>query len=294
MKELVNTNEKMTRTLNLDRGFVSMNIEEIEFDMFQFPGGEMHIKLDNSIDYSMIDACAITSRVRSGDDIMKILIAKDALQRKGVNCIELIMPYLPYARQDRRCNDGESFTLKVFSDLINSANFKKVLVLDAHSDVTPAVLLNCENIPNYKYVEKAYFDIVEYDNADVLLVSPDAGANKKLNGLVSNVLGFKGIIKCDKSRDIETGKIIGVDVFSDDLNGACCLIVDDICDGGRTFIELAKELKNKNVGNLYLFVTHGIFSKGFNELSKYFKTIYTTNSFQDIDHPLVKQYNLFL
>ena len=88
------------------------------------------------------------------------------------------------------------------------------------------------------------------------------------------------------------------------------VIVDDICDGGATFINIAKEVKNqyKNVdkhcqGKIYLIVTHGIFSKGFKELSKYFDGVYCTNSYQDIgdyvsiygelEKTNVKQLNVF-
>jgi ribose-phosphate pyrophosphokinase len=61
------------------------------------------------------------------------------------------------------------------------------------------------------------------------------------------------------------------------------VIVDDICDGGRTFIELAKVIIAQNQeAKIYLVVTHGIFSAGFSELTNYFDGIYTTNSCQDI------------
>jgi phosphoribosylpyrophosphate synthetase len=58
--------------------------------------------------------------------------------------------------------------------------------------------------------------------------------------------------------------------------GRDCIIVDDICDGGRTFIEIAKQLPNTN--SLTLVITHGIFSKGLKELEAYFDKIITTNS----------------
>jgi len=68
--------------------------------------------------------------------------------------------------------------------------------------------------------------------------------------------------------------------------------VDDICDGGGTFIGLAKALKQKNAGNLYLAVSHGIFSKGFNELNKHFTKIFTTDSFKTINESNVEQLKL--
>lgn len=284
----------MTRSINLDKLFTPTPHLEIEFEIIQFSGGEIHIKLDNNVDYSVVEKVIITNRFKSGDDIIKVLITKDALQRKGVNSFDLVMPYIPYARQDRQCFNGESFTLKVFSGLINLAKFDNVIALDSHSDVAPALIENCKNIPNNEYVEMTYYDIAEHNDADVLLVSPDAGANKKSNKLFESLNLFKGLVKCDKKRDVSNGKLSGFEVFAEDLNGACCLIVDDICDGGRTFTGVAEALKAKNAGNIYLFVTHGIFSNGFDELGKYFKTIYTTNSFKDVQNANVKQFKIQL
>jgi len=114
------------------------------------------------------------------------------------------------------------------------------------------------------------------------LVSPDAGSNKKIFDLAKSI-GYDGeIIRCDKLRDISTGKIIETIVYHDDLCGKDAIIVDDILDGGKTFIEIAKVLKQKNVGKIYLIVTHGIFSNGYAELGEYFEQIYTTNSVKDI------------
>jgi ribose-phosphate pyrophosphokinase len=284
----------MIRSLNLDGNFIPTPQPNIEFEMIQFNGGEMHIKLNNNIDYSVVEKVVITHRIKNGDDIIKVLIAKDALQRKGIKNFELVMPYIPYARQDRLCFNGESFTLKVFTDLINSANFDNVIVFDSHSDVAPALINNCKNISNDKFVEMSYFDIRKIDNGDIFIVSPDSGANKKTNKLFENTKHFKNIVKCDKKRDVSNGKLSGFEVFVDDLQGSSCLIVDDICDGGRTFVGIAEALKAKNAGNIYLFITHGIFSNGFDDLGKYFKKIYTTNSFKDVDNLNIKQFKIQL
>jgi len=273
----------MTRTLNLDSQFTPVVQPEIEYDMFQFNGGEWHIKLNTNIDFKKVVKVIITARITTGDDIIKLLITYDALKQAGIKVFDLVMPYIPYARQDRKCEEGESFSLKVFANLINSMNFDKVYTLDSHSDVAPALINNCENIPNNEYVEWAYHYIAEYDNAEITLISPDAGANKKANKLMETGL-FHEIIKCDKIRDTKTGTLTGFEVFANDIKGKCCLIVDDICDGGGTFIGIAKELKKKNAGNLYLFVTHGIFSKGIEELNKHFNEVFCTNSFKDIDN----------
>lgn len=278
----------MIRSLNIDGMFVPTPQPEIGFEMIQFSGGETHIKLNNNIDYSKIEKVVITNRFKSGDDIVKVLIAKDALQRKGVKNFDLVMPYVPYARQDRKCYEGESFTLKVFANILNSANFDTVHVFDAHSDVAPALINNCINHDNKQFVEMALSDFEEMP----ILISPDAGSNKKANKLAID-LGLE-LVKCDKVRDTKTGGLSGFEVFSNNLKGKNCLIVDDICDGGGTFLGLAKEIKKKGAEKIYLFVTHGIFSKGTEIFEGVFDGLYCTNSFSDLKNNNVKQIKINL
>lgn len=281
------------RSLNLDGMFVPTPYPQIGFTMHHFSGGELHIKVNQSIHYDSIDKVVITNRINNTDNLMEVLIAKDALEREGIKHFDLIMPYTPYARQDRQCELGESFTLKVFAKLLNSAKFDRVYILDAHSDVAPALINNSVNIPSEQYVWQTAEDIKE---KELILVSPDSGANKKTNTLFKNLKSFSGLVKCDKKRSTADGSLSGFEVFTDDLQGKPCLIVDDICDGGRTFIGVGEALKQKNAGDIYLYVTHGIFSNGFNELSKVFKKIYTTNSIGDmpITNGIVKQFKIQL
>lgn len=269
--------------LNLDRSFNPYMGEEISFESFVFPGGEGHIKITGTLSNEV----TITHRIRSFNDMGLVLMAADALRRSGTDMINLFLPYFPAARQDRVMVKGEPLTVKIMADLINSLNLKKVTVFDPHSEVTPALLNNCEVIYNYDFIAKAIEDIGQ----PLLLTAPDGGALKKIYK-VSEALGGIDVLECSKSRDVKTGQLKGFRVSTDDLKGQNCIIVDDICDGGGTFIGLAEELKKKNAGNLYLAVSHGIFSKGFDELCKNFKGIYTTDSFKDIDDERIKQQKL--
>ena len=96
----------------------------------------------------------------------------------------------------------------------------------------------------------------------------------------------------DRHRDVKTGKLTGFTAYANDLKNQICVIVDDICDGGGTFLGLAQELKNKNAGDIILIVSHGIFSKGFDELTKHFTKVITTDSFSTIDDPRLTQIKL--
>src|SRR3989344_9679757 len=127
---------------------------------------------------------------------------------------------------------GEPLSIKVFAKILNSLDLNKVIVFDAHSDVSVALLNKCQNIPNHEMVK--HF-LKEFDLTDFTLVSPDLGAYKKVDKLAQKIAYKKEIATGLKIRDLATGQIIKSDVNTDDLQGKACIIVDDICDGGRTF-----------------------------------------------------------
>lgn len=263
--------------LNLDNTFSPYQSKKvINFDSFTFSGGEPHIKILD--DLSTTKEVSITHRIKSFNDIGLLLIAVNALRNMKVDKINLLLPYFPAARQDRLMVKGEALSVKVYTELINNLNLNSVTIFDPHSEVTSALLNNCIVIENYKFIE----NIIKTLNKNTLLISPDGGALKKIYKVASYLKNYE-VIECSKSRDVKTGKLSGFKVYIDDLEGKDCLIVDDICDGGGTFLGLAKELKAKNAGKLYLAVSHGIFSKGLDELSKEFEIVFTTNSFKDIE-----------
>ena len=100
------------------------------------------------------------------------------------------------------------------------------------------------------------------------------------------------MIVCQKHRDPKTGEILGAELPTKDALTQYdnYIIVDDIIDGGKSFLTLGAKLAEATGGlrNKYLIVTHGIFSKGFNEISQTFNTVFTTNSYQE----LFSTYNL--
>jgi ribose-phosphate pyrophosphokinase len=270
--------------LNLDKNFHPLEEDEVHFESFTFSGGEPHIRIISN--FAESTSVSVTHRINSFNDLGLLCVAVDALQRMGATLENLLIPYFPAARQDRIMVTGEPLTVKVYADIINQLHFKKVMVFDPHSEVTPAVLHRCKVITNHVFIRK----VIESIDNNVVLISPDGGALKKIYK-VANFLGGREVIECSKSRDVKTGKLTGFKVYQENLEGKDCLIVDDICDAGGTFIGLAKELKSKNAGKLYLAVSHGIFSKGFEDL-KCFEKIFTTDSFQHLEQDCLVQIKL--
>ncbi|MEO7048624.1 MAG: ribose-phosphate diphosphokinase [Ferruginibacter sp.] len=272
-------------TINLDRHFKPLAGDEIQFENFIFSGGEPHIKINPDFDHS--EEITVTHRLNSFNDLGLLCVTADALRRMDAKVSDLIIPYFPAARQDRVMVKGEPLSVKVYAGIINNLDFKKVTIFDAHSEVAPALLNNCNAVSNHAFIKK----VITLIGEDVLLISPDGGALKKIYKL-SEYLGGAAVVECSKSRDVKTGALTGFKVYAEDLQGKNCLVVDDICDGGGTFIGLADELKKKNAGKLYLAVSHGIFSKGFEQLEGCFDKIFTTNSFRELHHSCLTQINL--
>ncbi len=269
--------------LHLDSSFTPYG-NTIAFESFVFNGGEPHIKI---LESNLEEKITITHRINSFNDLGLLLVATDALRRMDVKDITVLIPYFPAARQDRVMVSGESLSVKVYADIINAQNYNQVMVFDPHSEVTSALLNNVKVIENYGYVKKCLDQI----NEEVVLISPDGGALKKIYK-VSAYLGGIEVVECSKKRDVKTGKLSGFRVYEEDLKEKHCVIVDDICDGGGTFLGLAAALKEKNAEKLSLVVSHGIFSKGFEELNKSFDAVFTTNSFRDIEKENVVQFSV--
>lgn len=275
-------------TLNL----VKPEKSAIQYEKVAFPDGQQSIKLGFIPGHvsSPIDI-KIISRLNSFLDLELIICATQALREfTHINKISLTVPYFLGARSDRKFEEGTSNYLKtVICPIINSQNFAQVEVLDPHSDVLEACLNNFKKVNNFGLVDDALSYIIgEGEEDQVILVSPDAGAYKKVFD-VAQKFEIKKIITATKIRDIETGKILRTEIpnlnIADIDHEFKYVIVDDICDGGRTFVELAKVIKERRPNaEIYLIVTHGIFSAGFNELGEYFEGIYTTNSIKDISN----------
>lgn len=269
--------------LNIDKGFEPFG-NGIDFEVFDFPSGcEPHIKIKEI----NAEKALITLRIRNLNQLMLLFLATDALKRSGVKEIEVFIPYLPFARQDRVMVSGEPLSVKVISDLINLQNYSKVTIYDAHSEVSLALINNAVGIDNHSFVKEVLKDKENY-----LICSPDAGAYKKIFKLCQKI-GYKDeIVLCNKVRDVSNGKIQNIMIANNDLQGKDLYIVDDICDGGGTFTILSKELKKKNCGKVNLIVSHGIFSKGEEPLKENIDMVYTTDSFKDITSDYIKQVKL--
>ena len=228
-------------------------------------------------------------------DLMTGLFYVDAVKRHSPadHQIELVIPYVPGARQDRILPVGstpENDMLKTAHSVAREINARKaarVWILDPHSSVIDALIERSE-----KWMPADFADQLPHEYCAV--ISPDAGAEKRA-GEMAEVLKVP-LVRAWKKRDPATGKLsgFGVENYSDIVNEASTgigfprvLVVDDICDGGGTFIGLSQMLAQRQIAQHYLdlWVSHGLFTKGLAELTQHYDNIYTTDSIARPESP---------
>lgn len=231
-----------------------IRLNGVKVPIAHFPDGALLLK-ENGVDIANGEkgSTTITWNFENNEELLAVYFLTRHLQTAGVENIILDMPYIPNARQDRVKHAEDVFTLKYFAELINSLHFTKVRVLDAHSNVSLALLDRVESITPEPYIRKAMGQITRENGKAPLMFYPDEGAGKRYSGMIDAPYCF-GI----KQRDWSTGEIKGLSVAGEceRIAGSDVLIVDDICSFGGTFFHSAKKLKELGAGKIYLFVSH--------------------------------------
>lgn len=190
------------------------------------------------------------------------------------NYCALEVNYFPHARMDRVKNPEDVFTLKVFCKMLNDMHFDKVICLDVHSNVTPALVDNFYSSSPKSYIENVLTTI---GTENLTLFFPDEGAMKRYGEMFKDIPQAFGIKKRNwENQKIEDYMVAGLE----NIIGKRILIIDDICSYGNTFVKAAEALKKVGVKEIYLYVSHceDAISKGSVFTSGYFDGIFTTNS----------------
>ncbi len=245
----------------------------VGYEEFTFPDGQRHITLDDEIRAHDV---WVTASITDADSLFDLLLLKDVLDNTQ-NKTYLRIEYLLGGRMDRRINDRQPFTLKVVTDVLRNAGFEAIHVMDPHSRESLHRLHATAIYPG-----EFLSVLAKYDPDRTVVVQPDRGARERVANMVFGT-AFE-VVECSKERDQASGRLSGFKIGNPRrVNGKQCLIVDDICDGGATFVALAKLLREAGAVSVDLFVTHGIFSKG-RELEG-IDNVYSTDSFKGKVHP---------
>lgn len=223
----------------------------------------------------------LTVRINSYNDLWYLAQLRDAYKSVGCNA-NITIPWLLDGQADDRFGDGQSFNLKLICEFINQMKWLTVSIFHPHnSQLVKGLIDNVIIRDNTEFIMQALDRISPAGNSrkNFVLMSPDAGAYKWIMKLADKI-NWHGEVECaSKSREFKEGKsILTQSIGRQDFEGKDIIILDDLSIFAGTFVGLAKILRQRNAGNLYLIVSHITVPNPNKELEELYTGIFTTNS----------------
>ncbi len=224
-------------------------------DVSRFNDGEIAIEIRENIRgkdvFVLQSTCAPPNR-----NLIEMLLLLDAVRRASAARITAVVPYLGYARQDRRVRSIRvPISAKVVADAIASVGVNRVLTVDLHSEQIQGFFsVPVDNIYSSPVMLE---DIVEQKETKVVVVSPDIGGVMRARAFAKR-LDDAPLVIIDKRRprpnETEVMNVIG------DVSDACCLVIDDIVDTAGTVCMAAAALKRAGAKKVVSYCTHPVLS----------------------------------
>jgi len=218
-----------------------------QVDERTFPDGEVLTRLPQNVDREV--AVLIRLYPNVNDNLLKLVLTLDALSDVGVRRVVLLIPYLPYARQDRRFRPGEPISSKTVLKILSTFPVSSIITFDVHKPYIAEYVPHIHMVNIYPAPEFAE----KLSNADVV-VSPDFGSIRRAEA-VAKVLGIP-FTYFEKYRDRDTGTITLLPRHDVDMRGKKVVIVDDILSTGGTLVDSCKAARTLGASAVYAAVTH--------------------------------------
>jgi ribose-phosphate pyrophosphokinase len=263
--ELV-TKKKLTLLAGRSHPSLALEIAEhlgmplVDPNLEEFANGEIHSRLSENVrgaDVFIIQTHGASGDLTVNDVIMEHLIMIDAARRASAKRITAVIPSYGYARQDRKAENREPITAKVVANMFAAVGTDRLMSVDLHSgqiqgfsdrpfDHLTAMPVLIEWVRDNLPVE------------DLVVVSPDAGgvkvAERYRNALGADLaIVHKRRVKGVKNT-VEAMEIAG------EVEGRCCILIDDMIDTGGTLVAAAEQLASRGASEIYAAATHGVLS----------------------------------
>ncbi len=231
-----------------------------------FPDGESYIQLPPNLSDKTV-VLVQTTAPEPDRKIMQFLFMARTAKEMGAKRLIAVMPYMAYARQDKRFLEGEALSFDIIFDLLEAVGVDDTIIIDVHCEesleaLKPRHKMRIHNLTAI-FVLAEYMKQTSYDGAYSL--SPDIG-RKDIVEKVSLVMDG-GFAFFEKIRDRYTGKTTMV-VKDLDLKGKNVVIFDDIISSGGTMARAIEGLKGQGAGNVAAVCTHALPVPGANEKLK--------------------------
>ena len=235
---------------------ISFELKEkiIDVTVTKFADQEVFVEINENVRGKNIFIIQSTS-MPANDHLMELLITIDALKRASAQTVTAVIPYFGYARQDRKVGPRTPISAKLVADILTTAGIDRLLTLDLHAGQIQGFFdIPVDNLYAAPVITK---DIKKnYQNKDIVVVSPDVGGVVRARGIAKRIDGDLAIVdkRRDKANVSEVMNIIG------DINGRDCIIVDDIVDTAGTLCNAAEALINSGAKSVSAYITHGVLS----------------------------------
>jgi ribose-phosphate pyrophosphokinase len=234
-----------------------LEIELTQASVRRFADEEIFVEVNENVRGEDVFVLQSTS-YPVNDNLMELLICIDALRRASAKRITAVIPYFGYARQDRKPGPRTPISAKLVANLITTAGADRVLSMDLHAGQIQGFF----DIPtdNLWAAPVMAADIQDrLSNKQLMVVSPDVGGVVRARSLAKR-LDNAPLAIVDKRRErageSEVMNIIG------DVEGRCCILVDDIVDSAGTLCNAAAALKSQGATDVYAYCSHGVLSGG--------------------------------
>lgn len=223
----------------------------------KFSDGELCVDFVDSVRGKLV--YLITSP-NTSDEIMKLILAIDAAKRGGADKIIPILPYFPYARQDKKDQSRGPIGAKVLANMLMASGATGIITFDLHADQIQGFF----DIPITHLEGRNIFDsyIASIVTPNTVLCGPDAGSGKRVKRMQKSLLSGHEIslnyVMMDKTRT-EANKIDEM-VIIGNVEGKDVIIIDDMCDTAGTLCAAADELIKHGAKSVRAVISHGVFS----------------------------------
>ncbi len=235
-----------------------LGVELLEPNIAKFANGEIHCRFQDSIrgnDLFIVQTVSDSDCGSLNDALMELLIMVDAAKRASAKRVTVVVPFYPYARQDRKSNGREPITARLVANLFESAGAKRLVSMDMHSGQIQGFFNGpVDHLTAMPVLEHYFSDL----GNDLVVVSPDTGrvkvAARYANSLHAGLAFVYKQRRKEEKNSVEALAVVG------EVEGRTCVLIDDMIDTAGTMVAAAEQLKQAGAGRVLAAATHGVFS----------------------------------
>ncbi|NLG54676.1 MAG: ribose-phosphate diphosphokinase [Rhodococcus sp.] len=222
-----------------------------------FANGEIFVRFEESV--RGCDAFVLQSHPAPLNEwVMEQLIMIDALKRGSAKRITAILPFYPYARQDKKHRGREPISARLIADLLKTAGADRIITVDLHTDQIQGFF---DGPVDHMHAQGQLAEYIRenYGTENIAVVSPDSG-RVRVAEKWADILGGAPLAFIHKTRDplvpnqVKSNRVVG------DVDGRTCILIDDMIDTGGTIAGAVKILKEAGAGDVIIAATHGVLS----------------------------------